>query len=458
VRARKQNVLMALVVSLTLALLVASVVAQPEKADSRQWNEKFYRPLRQTLREIENRYVEEVDPGKLLIGAYQGILNSLDEYSMYIPPDRLEEFEGDTKGEFGGLGIQIRFLPEEKVLRVEAPIPGTPAFRLGVLAGDIITRVREESTGQVYETSKFKDIHEAVRILRGEPGTKVTIFVVHKGAQEEEPITITREIIKIHPIRPGRMVDEKWKVGYLYVPGFHERTAADLRKAIRELKKQGMKALVLDLRFDPGGLLNSAVEVADLLLPKGKPVVSVRGRSGPHFAFQARTGDLLDGAPLALLVNRHSASASEIVAGAIKDNGRGRIVGEKTYGKGSVQTIVHLAPGQGALKLTTARYYTPSGVCIEDKGVEPDVEVQLTDEQIRQLARQIARYVDRVQPEPQEPPQETAPAKPEPENADEGKSKGQFRDIQLEQAVEVLIAELSKKRKVAAEPVGAGAH
>ncbi len=458
---RRNGLLTGLLVGLTVGLLVASAVGQPGKAGKDEWNKEFFDPLRWAIRQIEARYVEEVDPQKLLVGAYQGILNELDDYSSYIPPDRLEEFQGDTMGQFGGLGIQIRFLPQERILRVEQPIPGTPAFRLGVLSGDLITRVREEATGEVFETSEFKDVHEAVRVLRGEPGTEVTITVVHKGSREEEEITVKREIIKIPGVRGAQVLDEKWKIGYLYVPYFHEGTPRDLKMAIEELKDQGLKALIMDLRFNPGGLLSSAVGVSDLFLTRGL-VVSTRGRASPEHIFKARRDDILGGAPLIVLVNRHSASASEIVAGAIKDNHRGLVIGETTYGKGSVQSIIPLKGERSAIKLTTAKYYMPSGLCIHETGVEPDVSIELTDQQTRQLARKIADVAEYPPPPPEEELEEgEKPPEPQGPSEQDGEEESEepFRDVQLERALDVLIGMLiQQQRTEQAEAVEVGAR
>lgn len=459
---KKKGLLAGFAVGLMVGLFLIPVVARtaPEENDSvakrfglpPAWDEAFFQPLGNAAAQIQARYVDDVDPARALVGAYEGILNALDEYGSYIPLDRLEEFEGDTKGEFGGLGIQIRFLPLEKILRVEQPIPGTPAFRLGILTGDIITKVKEEATGEMVETRDFKDVHDAVRILRGEPGTKVTLTVVHEGTGKEEDITVEREVIKIPGIYAPQMLDEKWKIGYVYVPAFHERTVEDLKNAIGQLQGQGLKALIVDLRFNPGGLLTSAIDMSDLFLGDAV-VVSTRGRAMPDFVFRTRADDVLQGAPLAILVNRHSASASEIVAGAIKDNGRGLVIGEITYGKGSVQTIIPLRDKQGALKLTTARYYTPSGVCIQKTGVAPDVEIKLTDQELRGLARKLASLAEYPpQPKP-EPPKETAP--PAPQGAGEEQPKPQeapFRDVQLERALDILTGILiQQQRQQAAE-------
>ncbi len=436
---RTKRLLMGFAVGLAAGLLLAPGLAGPGSQDEKDWERKFFLPLVWTVQQIRGRYVEEVDPQKLLVGAYEGMLNRLDEYSFYIPPEALAEFEVDTKGEFGGLGIQIKFLPLEKVLRIERPIPGTPAFKAGVLEGDIITKVREDSTGREVETKTFESVYDAVKILRGKPGTKVTITVVHRDTHEVADITIERAIIEIPGVRAVRMADEHRKIGYLYLAYFHERTVKDLDEALDHLKADGLRALILDLRFNPGGLLDSAVELSDRFLSEGV-VVSTRGRASPELVFQSREGDVLDGAPLVVLVNHYSASASEIVAGALKDNGRAIVIGAATFGKGSVQTVMGLKDGEGALKFTTAKYYTPSGVSIEETGVQPDIEIKLTDEEVRELLRHLGETTEfppKPEPESTEPEAGAVP----PETGDEGGSEGKkkpFRDIQLERAVDVL--------------------
>jgi len=448
---RKKGLLLGLVLGLAAGILLVPVVARPAANDTDRWTEEFFTPLAKVVFRIRTRYVEEVTPEQLLEGAYQGVLSKLDDYSSYIPTTRVEEFEGDARGEFGGLGIQISFKAQEKILKVEQPIPGTPAVRAGVLPEDVIVKIYDEPTGQTYDPSKFDTIHDAVRVLRGKPGTNVTITVVHKKSGEKEDITIKREIIAVPGVVGARIVDREHKIGYIYVARFHEHLLDDLKKRIKELKDQGMQALVLDLRFNPGGLLNSAVGLADVFL-ENAVVVSTEGRSSPKEVYRTRSGDVLDGAPMVVLVNRYSASASEIVAGAIKDNRRGILVGETTFGKGSVQTVFPV-DGGGALRLTTARYYTPAGVCIEKTGVRPDIEVKLSDEDTVRLIREISRL------ETYQPEDEGADTTPLSQN--EGDREGEeevepFSDVQLERAVDILKAILIQ-RSWATEPVEAAA-
>jgi len=435
-------------IGLTVGLLLVPVVGR-SAGDYRRsaWEEKFFKPMAYAAIAIRERYVEEVTPEEVLEGAYQGMLSKLDDYSSYIPPKMLEEFEGDTKGEFGGLGIQIRFYPLKKLLRVEQPILGTPASKAGILAGDVITKVREEATGQEYDTTKFNDVHDAVRVLRGDAGTKVTITVVHETTRKEETITITRAVIKVPAVRAVQMVDDEHKIGYIYLAYFHESTRKDLLEAVAKLQQDGMKALIMDVRFNPGGLLVSSVEVSDVFLAD-QLVVSTRGRAEDEKVFRAETGDALGGAPLLLLVNRYSASASEIVAGAIKDNKRGLLVGEKTFGKGSVQTIIPLQDRKSALKLTTAKYYTPRGVCIENTGIKPDIVVAISDEDTRKLVQVLGEdYPPKPKKEELEDIEIPVPVKPEGEQPAEEKKEEPFKDVQLERAVDILTAILIEQER-----------
>ena len=448
---RKRGLLVGFTVGLAVALLFAPVMARPAPDRNsiakrfglpEAWDGTFFEPLGLAAQQVYRRYVEEVAPEKLLVGAYHGILSRLDEYSGYVPPDMLRELEADTRGQFGGLGIQIRFLPVEKILRVEQPILGTPAFRVGVLPGDIITKVLEVSTGKEVDTSTFENVHDAVRILRGKPGTRVTITVRHKGAVEEEDITIERAIIKVPGVRAVQMINDEWKIGYVYVAAFHEGTVEELESALRELKEQGLSALMLDLRFNSGGLLSTCVELSAKFLDDGV-VVSTRGKASPQEVYEAKKGDILGGAPLAVLVNRYSASASEIVAGAMKDHQRAIVIGETTFGKGSVQSIIPLGGNSSAIKLTTARYYTPSGLSIEKTGVKPDIEIKLSNEDLWALAGTLSDAIEYpAEPKDESHQEGQVPAGPEGERESEAAKEEPFRDVQLERAVDVLIGML----------------
>lgn len=312
---------------------------------------------------IKNDYVEEVQDGDMLVNAIRGMLTGLDPHSAYLDQEQFKELQVGTSGEFGGLGIEVGI--EDGFVKVIAPIDDTPAQRAGVLAGDLIIRLDDTPV-------KGLSLEEAVKIMRGKPGSTLRITVVREGADQPLKIDIKRAIIKVRSVK-SRMLEDGF--GYLRISQFQSKTAENMLDAIEELKKEAggsLKGLVLDLRNNPGGVLNGAVAVSDAFLKKGL-IVYTDGRVGDSkLRFNATPDDILTDAPLVVLVNQGSASASEIVAGALQDHGRGIIVGSQTFGKGSVQTILPLSNGS-AVKLTTARYYTPSGRSIQAEGIVPDI-------------------------------------------------------------------------------------
>jgi len=464
----KSKAVIGFLVGVIVGLTVASVTAGTRPDYREEMINDFFPPLVWLVTQIERRYVDDVDLKDLAIGAYDGILSRLDKYSAYIPPDRRDEFEADTKGEFGGLGITIRYLPIKKAVLVEHAIPGTPAFAAGVLPGDMIIEVLEESTGEKFETADFKDVHDAVRILRGKPGSKVTITVVHEKTGAVEDLTITRDIIKVPGVRAVHMIDTDRRIGYIYVAYFHEQTVNDLKKALAELRRQGAQGVVLDLRFNPGGLLKSAVEFADLFLD-GDVIVSTEGKHEPEHVMRAHSGDAYPDLSLAVLVNRFSASASEIVAAALGENGRAVIVGEPTYGKASVQTLMDDPVTNGAVKLTTAHYYTPMKNMIEGEGVKPDPDalIKLSDEDLVRLRVALVKLTqyppvpEEEEPSAAEPAEEpgaeaTPEAAAEPETAQAEEQK-EFRDVQLDRAVELLEEMVVRRASPEPQPVAAAA-
>ena len=318
---------------------------------------------------VQSDYVEETEPKELVYGALEGLLSSLDGYSHFMDPDSVREMEIDTKGEFGGLGIEIGI--RDGVLTVIAPIDGTPAEEAGLKAGDRIVKIGGELTRNIKLT-------DAVKKLRGKPGTKAELKVLREDENRLLDFTITRSIIKLKSIKLAKMIDDK--IGYVKLIEFQEKTPKELHERLSALTKEGMEALILDLRNNPGGLLDIAYKVSDKFLPKGKVVVSLKGRMpGQNKTYKSTGKKSFTDFPLVLLVNKGTASASEIVAGAIQDNQRGIILGEKTFGKGSVQTVIPLKDGS-AVRLTTAAYYTPSGRLIDKEGIIPDVEVKLRKE------------------------------------------------------------------------------
>jgi len=314
---------------------------------------------------VKKNYVEEVDSTTLIQGAINGMIRSLDPHSSYMTPELYKEMEVETQGQFGGIGIEITILKD--VLTVVSPIEGTPAFAAGVKPGDQIIRIDGKST---------KDITtmEAVKKLRGPKNTKVTITIMREGITSPQDVVLTRAIIQVKSVRYKIFEDG---IAYVRIASFHERTSDDVRKALRDLndKVRPMKGLVLDLRNDPGGLLLQAIEVADMFLSSGV-IVSTRGRTKNMETKSVARNDMSEiTCPIVVLVNEGTASAAEIVAGALQDNGRALVVGTQTFGKASVQTIIALEDGS-ALKLTTGRYYTPSGRSIQAEGITPDIVVK----------------------------------------------------------------------------------
>jgi len=349
----------------TVAVLLAVAGRWAVNAVNAQNGYAELRTFTEVLTHIKKNYVEDVKTKDLVEGAIRGMLNSLDPHSAYLSPEAFKELRIGTKGEFGGLGIQIGI--KDNMLTVIAPIEDTPAYRAGILAGDRIIKISGEST-------KNMGLHEAVTKMRGPKGTAITITIMREGWKEPRDFNIIRDIIKIQSVR-ARMLHDN--IGYIRLTQFQEPTASDLASALDKLKKEGMTSLVLDLRNNPGGLLNSAVQITDLFLPPGRLVVYIKGRAEDRIDYftegqKTRYTDI----PMVVLINQGSASASEIVAGALKDWERAVIIGMPTFGKGSVQSLIPLRDGSG-LKLTTAKYYTPKGTSIQSIGITPDIEVRL---------------------------------------------------------------------------------
>ena len=322
------------------------------------------RTFTEVFARIKNDYVEPVEDTALLEHAIRGMLSGLDPHSAYLVPDDFQELQAGTSGEFGGLGIEVGM--EDGFVKVIAPIDDTPAKRAGVEAGDLVIRLDDTPV-------KGMSLAGAVEVMRGEPGTDIVLTIVREGVDRPIRITITRAVIQVTSVR-GRPLEPGY--GYVRISQFQLRTGESLREAVGKLRNEAgdddLKGLVLDLRNNPGGVLNAAVSVSDAFLDKGIIVYTDGRMDDAKLTFSAKGSDVLDGIPLVVLVNSGSASASEIVAGALQDHGRAVIMGEKTFGKGSVQTILPLGNGS-ALKLTTARYYTPSGTSIQARGIVPDI-------------------------------------------------------------------------------------
>ena len=343
---------------------ICFIQQNPAKADNRQETYKQLNLFGDVFQRVQEQYVEEVTDKKLIESAISGMLQSLDPHSSYLSPESYKDMQVKTKGKFGGLGIEITM--EDGVVKVVSPIDDTPAANAGMKSGDLIIGINGESI-------RGLSINDAVSQLRGPVGSKVIITVV-RDKKDPFEIEIIRDVIKIRSVRHNIIKN----IGYVRLTTFSDTTTSGLEKSVDEIKKElGKKfqGLILDLRNNPGGLLNQSISVTDSFLNQGE-IVSTQGRKDNDTSrIFAKKGDIIDGKPMIVLINSGSASASEIVAGALKDHSRAIIVGTRSFGKGSVQSIIPLA-GNGAMRLTTARYYTPSGISIQAKGIEPDIIVE----------------------------------------------------------------------------------
>jgi len=428
----RRNLLGLILFVVTGALLVWAfeAAAEQEAADAKLYDQ-FNRFI-EIVRRVQKDYVREVDTKKMFEGAINGMLSGLDPFSNYIPESELAEFNKNTRGKFGGIGIQIGM--RRGFLTVISPLEDTPAYKAGVLAGDLIAEIDGKSTESIHNTE------DAVKILTGDPGTKVHLKVRHMTGELEE-FTITRAIIEVHSIKGLRRDDkDQWvfwadpekKIAYVRITTFTEASAVDLRKALEPLVKDGMKGLILDLRFNPGGILKTAVEVCDMFIDKGV-IVSTKGRTTPNWEATATKEGTLPYCPMVILINPFSASASEIVSGCLQDHHRAIIMGERSFGKGSVQNVIPLEGEKAALKLTTSKYYMPSGRSIhrdedmketDEWGVMPDIVIPMTPEEYIGIlkARQEAEVIHKgltngaAKPEDSKPdaskPDATKPDKP----------------------------------------------
>jgi carboxyl-terminal processing protease len=428
----RRNLLGLLLVVVTGALLIWAfeAAAEQEAADAKLYDQ-FNRFI-EIVRLVQKQYVRDVDTKKMFEHAINGMLSGLDPFSNYIPESELAEFNKNTRGKFGGIGIQIGL--RRGFLTVISPLEDTPAYRAGVLAGDLIAEIDGKSTENIRNTE------EAVKILTGDPGTKVRLKVRHMTGEVEE-FTITRALIEVHSIK-GIKRDDKdmwvyWadpekKIAYVRITTFTEASAVDLRRALEPLVKDGMKGLVLDLRFNPGGILKTAVEVCDMFIDHGV-IVSTKGRTTPYWEATATKEGTLPYFPMAILINPFSASASEIVSGCLQDHHRAIIVGERSFGKGSVQNVIPLEGEKAALKLTTSKYYLPGGRNIhrdedmketDEWGVMPDIIVPMTPEdyigilRARQEAEVIHKGLNGAKPDATK----AGPTKPDAGKSDKPKS------------------------------------
>lgn len=354
--------------SFAFAFLIGTICASPAMAKEGSGDESTYELLNlfgEVFDRVRTDYVEEVSDQKIIESALNGMLTSLDPHSSYMNEKQFDEMKVQTKGEFGGLGIEVTM--ENGLVKVITPIDDTPAAKAGVKTGDFIAEIDGQ---QVMGMS----LSDAVEKMRGRVGTNVKLSVLREGLKEPLKLTLTRDVIRIQSVRSRSEND----VAYIRITSFSENTADAMIAAFEKEKKnigKELKGVVLDLRNNPGGLLDQAIEVADAYLQRGE-IVSTRSRKPEESRrYSATSGDITSGLPIVVLINEGSASASEIVAGALKDHKRAVALGTKTFGKGSVQTVIPIS-GHGAIRLTTARYYTPSGTSIQAKGITPDIEVQ----------------------------------------------------------------------------------
>ena len=398
---------------------------------------KSLKTFSEVLDMVEKNYVEPVDGEKLMQGAINGMIKSLDPHSVFMTAEMFKELEVETRGSFGGLGIEITILKD--VLTVVSPIEDTPAYNAGIKAGDQIVKIDDKPTKDI-------TITEAVKKLRGPRDTKVTITIMREGFTKPKDFVITRSIIKIRAVK-SKIYDNQ--VGYIRIATFQERAADDVKKALRDIlaKTNPLAGLVIDLRNNPGGLLNQSVDVSDLFLKSGT-IVSTRGRSQSteSKAVAKNDGDEPT-CPIVVLVNEGTASAAEIVSGALQDNGRAVILGAQTFGKGSVQTVIPMEGG-AALKLTTSKYYTPKGRSIQAEGITPDIVVKLIrpaeekngteEQQMRLRERDLQGHIKSLKELEAKPEDSKKEPKSEPKKETKKDVDDLDKDNQLKNAIDIL--------------------
>ncbi|MDC1125631.1 S41 family peptidase [Candidatus Pelagibacter sp.] len=325
----------------------------------------------EVLEKINKEYVDEIDQSESMDSAINGLLQSLDPYSAYMSPEIFQEMQTETSGEFGGLGIEVSM--EAGVVKVITPIDDTPASKAGIKAGDYIVKIDDIQV-------QGKSLSEAVDLMRGLVGTDIELTIRRRGVKKALTFTITRKIIEVQSVKSDLLENN---IGYIRLTSFNDNSSDQIKKKIKKLKEnENLKAFILDLRNNPGGLLTQAIKISDFFLENGEIVSTKSRKKSENRKWFAKKGDITDGKPLLVLINYGSASASEIVAGALKDHKRAIILGENSYGKGSVQSIIPLK-NKGAIRLTVAKYYLPSGKSISEVGVRPDIEVNEEGEDFR---------------------------------------------------------------------------
>ena len=407
-------------------LLVLTLSLGGGVASKSQDSSATYENLRlftEVLSIVQSQYVDEVPPKDIIYNAIKGTLRGLDPHSSFLDPEMYREMQVETSGSFGGLGIEITL--RDDILTVVAPIEGTPAYRAGIQPGDRIVKIEGIST-------KDMQLTDAVKRMRGKPGSRITISVVREGWTEPKDFDIIREQIRVQSVKSQQLEPG---IEYIRLRQFQEQTAQDLEASLEKFSKSGkFQGLVLDLRNNPGGLLTAAVEVSEKFLDPGKLVVYTEGRvRAQNMRFQANSRRVYTDFPIVVLVNQGSASASEIVAGALQDWGRGIVLGTQSFGKGSVQTIIPLSDGSG-LRLTTAKYYTPKGRSIHGKGITPDIIVE------GPKTTAVAAQPEGGAPAPAPAPTPTPAPKSGPPSVETKPADELKRDPQLQRALDLLKA------------------
>ena len=400
-----------------ISLLINTVVGYYVHAaiTNKSGEDKGYKAIRQfasVLKLIRKNYVDnsKVDYDELIYGALQGMLSSLDRFSSFIPPKDYNLMREETEGEFGGIGVVISI--KDNVLTVIAPMEGTPGMRAGIMANDRIIKVEDKETANL-------TLEQAVGLIKGKPGTQVNLTIFRPSTNETKTFSIERGIIELSTIKDTHFIEQG--IGYVRVTQFNEKTIAALEKSIAELNEENLKGLILDLRNNPGGLLSSAIEVSSLFIPHRQLIVFTEGRQDSQKQdFFSSSGTKYLDFPIVIIINEGSASGAEIVAGCLQDYGRALLVGETSFGKGSVQSIIELDDGS-AVRLTTAKYYTPSKKVIHEHGVEPDFVVDVTDEESYKLSVQRSRLKNIGH-----------------EEANENNVDDLIEDLQLTRSIEVL--------------------
>ncbi len=430
----KRELLLTLIVCMALfagwIVVAEEIVAEPEIEKEERAPLESLRQFAEVFTRIKQSYVEEVDDDELVRYAIRGMLEGLDPHSDFVIEDEYEELQENTSGEFGGLGIEVGM--EDGFVKVISPIDDTPAAKAGVKAGDLIIRLDDKPV-------KGMTLNEAVDVMRGKPGTTITLTILRDAADAPVVIEIERDVIRVKSVK-GRLLENAY--AYVRISNFQQHTAKDMVKRIDSLREESegpLKGLILDLRNNPGGVLNSAVAVSDAFITEGE-IVYTEGRTKSSMSrFAAKPDDILDGAPMVVLVNEGSASASEIVAGALQDHQRAIIIGRTTFGKGSVQTVIPV-DDKSAVKITTARYFTPKGRSIQAEGIVPDIELQPLTVELKEkklaLVRESELSGHLVNPEDDIPDSKELPA-----DADTDKDDVKEADSEKQQDATPLIVE-----------------